>query len=188
VPIKNLNGKKIALTKASATSVILLEIILKSFFGFKNKFFFMVENITEPHEDADASLVIGDDALEWSEKFKDKFYIYDLGELWYKNTKTPFVFALWLVNKNSFDTKKEILKSFVSDVIEAKKIAVSKFNELAKLGNENRWIKKGELVKYWKTISYDLTEEHLKGLNLFFELSSKIKNLKKPKSLDFVNF
>ncbi|WP_448588522.1 menaquinone biosynthesis protein [Thermocrinis sp.] len=83
--------KKIYLTPASLTSKYLCFYLLEEIHQLKPIY-------TENREEADALLLIGDEAL--STKRKGKYaYTYDLAQEWYKLHKLPFVFALFLVRK-----------------------------------------------------------------------------------------
>jgi chorismate dehydratase len=106
-------------------------------------------------------------------------YIYDLGELWYKNTGLPFVFALWIARKDCYAEKAELLHGFVHDLREAKISALQNLDRIARelrpslLRRYSLNITEEELVSYWNGISYDLTEEHKKGLELFRKYSEE---------------
>ncbi|MBI5049325.1 MAG: menaquinone biosynthesis protein [Nitrospirae bacterium] len=95
------------------------------------------------------------------------FYIYDLGDLWFKHTGLPFVFALWIVRNETLLEKKEPLKSLSSDLIAAKKFAHKNFSLISRYALQRKWLSGKELVTYWKGISYDFTERHMEGLKLF---------------------
>jgi len=96
-------------------------------------------------------------------------YIYDLGELWFKHTGLPFVFALWIVRKKSLSQKRELIRKLSLDLINARKYACKKFSLIAKETPQKKWLGEKELVSYWKGISYNLTKKHMEGLMLFEE-------------------
>src|SRR5881398_1906857 len=73
--------RTIAVTPESATSVVLTKVLLP-------------EATHVPlEEDADATLLIGDAALQSA--FQDPTPHYDLGRLWLERTGLPMVFAVW---------------------------------------------------------------------------------------------
>jgi chorismate dehydratase len=108
------------------------------------------------------------------------FYIYDLGDLWYRNTGLPFVFALWIARKDSFSQKAQVLKRLIRDLQKAKTSARQNFDTIAValrpllLDRYSLDITEEELISYWKGISYELTEEHKKGLELFRKCSGEL--------------
>ena len=156
--VEDLNNKKVYWTKESNTSTVLCRIILEKFYNLKPIY-------TSNEDEADASLLIGDKALfEYYKPRKD--FIIDLGEEWYNHTSLPFTFALWIARKNLEET--EELKGFVSNLHEI-------VNNFPKDSNilSSGYIEKGytleQLDDYWNTIRYNITEDHIKGLKLFFD-------------------
>ncbi|UOF94457.1 MAG: hypothetical protein IR527_00380 [Bacteroides sp.] len=89
--------KSIQLDKESCTSNYLLKILL-NFYWNKNNIEYKYDNTN-----TDAYLMIGDKALMNYNSKKFTYYI-DLSYEWYKFTKLPFVFALW-VGKNNLERK-----------------------------------------------------------------------------------
>ena len=180
-PINELAGKTIAVSSESATSIALLKIVMKEFLSIKCKYkttdLHSVKNIFKSFP---AVLHIGDTAMIEAKKQTEASkqqtakYIYDLGELWDKYTGLPFVYALWLVRKSSISAKEELIKALSSDLLEAKEIAGKKLSSIAKDAPQKKWLSEKELVDYWKIISYDLTEKHMEGLQLFEKLIKKI--------------
>ena len=49
--------------------------------------------------EADAALLIGDDALRAKYKTSDSLYVYDLGREWKDLTGLPMVFAVWAIRR-----------------------------------------------------------------------------------------
>jgi len=183
-PIQELGGKDIALSSESETSAALLKIILKEFLSLKCRFSTVdrrsVKNILSSFS---AVLHIGDTAMREAKKLSagaihespPQLYIYDLGELWFKYTGLPFVFALWIVRKSAASEKKELVKKFSSDLLKAKKYARRQFPLIAGETPQRKWLSEKELIDYWKTISYDFTEKQMEGLNLFEKYLRKLR-------------
>jgi chorismate dehydratase len=180
IPIQNLGGKTIAVTSDSATSTVMLKVILKEFFSLKCRFKQTdkrcVKNILSS---SSAVLHIGDTAMVEAKKLlavSSKWsapFVYDLGELWYECTGHPFVYALWIVRKKSLYEKTDLIKKLSYDLINAKKYADKKLSSIAKEAPQTKWISEKELVDYWKIISYEFTEKHMEGLRLFEKYALK---------------
>ena len=81
VPITGLDQKKVALTTASATSVVLLRILLEMHYGIQPYYSSFQQGTADPFGSVDALLFIGDHALR-AEATEDYPFLYDLGELW----------------------------------------------------------------------------------------------------------
>ncbi|MBI5188342.1 MAG: menaquinone biosynthesis protein [Nitrospirae bacterium] len=178
-PIERLDGLTVLTSAQSESSVALLDIIFKKFYKINcylrptDKPFELVVN------EAEAYLLIGDDALKAQKTVMD-IYIYDLGELWYKNTELPFVFALWIVRKGCCTEKTELFEKFTGDLNKAKMLALKGLNKIAQelrpllLSRHLLPVTDDELVSYWRGISYDFEDEHRRGLELFRMYSEEL--------------
>jgi len=111
-PIEDLHHKKVGLSSASKTSVILLKMLLQKYYGIDP-----VYMQTDPYprlEDTgcDAALVIGNEAMQ---AIKEP-YVYDLGDLWLRKTGYPVVFAVFALRKDGiskyFKTIESVIRSY----------------------------------------------------------------------------
>jgi chorismate dehydratase len=169
VPIEQLNGCTIGLTRESATSIGLLKIILGRFYGFRNNFEALSASTPDALEDFSAILLIGDSALAAGNGTPAGVTAYDLGEQWHRFTGLPFVFALWLVRKESVKRRAEEMEVLHHRLREAKRLAYRSLPELASSCRKSAF-SPVELAEYWKYLSYDLTPRHVDGLRTFFRL------------------
>ncbi len=191
LPLKALDKKTIAVSSHSETSVALLKIILKDFLSLNCRFKTVDGgNLKKILKSFPACLLIGDPAMREAKKYSvagcqlsvaskklktnnysltanSSLYIYDLGELWFKHTGLPFVFALWMIRKKSLLQKNELIKKLASDLINAKDYVRKRFLLIARRAPQRKWLSTKELLNYWEGISYDFTEKHMEGLRLF---------------------
>ncbi len=181
-PIDDLDGQTVCLTSESETSVVLLKIILRKYFGFKNRF--VRKRLSSPVSEFPAFLVIGDTALKWS-FLELPLYKYDLGELWKDLTGLPFVFALWILRKDAAKNKFQALSRIRAQLSEAKCLALSSLELIAKECSEREWMGLEGLISYWKSISYDLSGRQLRGLEAFFRDALEIGALGMEPELRF---
>jgi len=162
--IKDLDGKKIYFTNQSNTSTVLARIILEKFYKIKPIY------ITDQNESVDAKLLIGDTALKEYYSNNHKFII-DLGKEWYKHTSRPFVYALWIINKDILDNID--LKPFITDLLEIS--TYDKSNNINLMSRHKDYgITKDQLLNYWGCINYNLSADHIRGLELFYQYASEI--------------
>lgn len=168
-PIEKLNDQTILTSSQSETSVALLDIILRRFYGHNMTLLSSEIDPQDAYGSGHACLLIGDDALVAKKRLKDLswLYIYDLGEIWFNKTGLPFVFALWIVRKDSAMEKKKQVEAFKRSLDRAKTKALSRLENLASISYLSGVLTEEEIVSYWKQISFDLEKEHLKGLELF---------------------
>lgn len=203
LPIEALDKKTIAVSSHSETSVALLKIVLKDFLSLHCKFRKVEGGSSKKNlKSFLACLLIGDEAMKEAKMIRAQStehrlqkiknlssefcvlgsesvtYIYDLGELWFKHTGLPFVFALWIVRKKSLSQKRELIKKLFLDLIAAKRYASKKFSLIARHAPQRKWLSAKELINYWKGISYDFTDKHIEGLRLFekYAFKDKIKS------------
>jgi chorismate dehydratase len=92
--------------------------------------------------------------------------VYDLGELWYRYTGLPFVFALWIVREDS-GGKQDLLSGFAGDLERAKERALKNLPEIARHAPMKAFMSAEDILAYWSKLDYELDDEHKKGLELF---------------------
>ncbi len=171
VPIKDLNGRTVALTTASATSVVLLRIILELFEGL-NVDYLQYDQVTEdPYGRADAVLTIGDLALKRAAAPAFP-HAYDLGELWHQRTGLPFVFALWQVHyRKNLETD---LARLYDILMESKRLGLSQLRKLAESSSASFGLSPETLVSYWNTFSYEFGPYEQKGLLTYYGYATEL--------------
>ncbi|MDY0132601.1 MAG: menaquinone biosynthesis protein [Desulforegulaceae bacterium] len=180
---EELDNKKILLTNESASGASLLKIL----FYEKNIYpkFYSGDIHKLDKKEYDAVLVIGDNALliDWEKKFKN---VYDLGQSWFEFTNLPFVFGVWAVSKKSY-LKNKIKINQIKDILhENKKRNLDFSDEMSAISANKKNTSKEFMANYFKTIEYDLSEQKIKGLKLFYSLLFKHKFIKNKVILEFV--
>ncbi len=183
-PLEELDGAAVFASSQSETSVALLKIVLGKFYGLSAK----VDAVPNPEQAGEAFLLIGDDALKrraignrqgaigkrdtnrmpktYSPSPIAYPFVYDLGEIWYRQTGLPFVFALWIV-RNDIPQKETLVDKFTADLDRAKKSALGKLPEIARYAPVRAFMTEEDILSYWKKLDYEFSEEHRKGLALF---------------------
>lgn len=171
LPINELGEKTVLASNQSETSTALLRIVMKKFYGENPNLLVSGLPLAEGFRHYPAFMLIGDDALR-SRKLIEEItgsdvpvHIYDLGELWYRETGLPFVFALWIARKECCESEEFV--RFVEALDDAKSYAAAHLETIAGSAEGIDYLTEHELVAYWRNISFDLGEEHKKGLELF---------------------
>ncbi|HEV7333532.1 MAG TPA: menaquinone biosynthesis protein [Flavisolibacter sp.] len=146
----------------SRTSVNLARILLKEYW---KKDVHLVDASGEDYRNqisgTTAGVVIGDRALQ--QRLHSR-YIYDLGEAWKAHTGLPFVFAAWIANK-------ELPEDFESKFNDANRQGLL---QIAAVVKENPYTVYDLQAYYTRCISYELTDQKKKGMDLFLQ---KLKEL-----------
>jgi chorismate dehydratase len=175
VPIERV--RSVALDTSSRTSAALIRIILAQFYGLEPSYRTSPPRIEEMLETNDAALIIGDPAMLIDRR---ALYIYDLAEEWRKQTGLPFVFAFWAIRADS--------QSWPGGVnfAEAKREGRAHTEEIACHYSRELGLPREDLISYLtENISYDLDEESLGGLRLYFDLASRCGLIDEARPLAF---
>lgn len=167
-----LNGQKIAIIGASATSRVLLEILLREVYALD---FTPVQDGLETKmllQEYTAALLIGDDALLASRL--GGFRIYDLGELWTKSFGLPMVYALWAVRRlESSGEKKRLLE--VADALRKSRDWGERHLDLVvQEAGRRTGLSGGTLRRYFRHLDFHLGRDELEGLKKFFDMAARL--------------
>ena len=178
-PLEELGQAKICLTNMSATSINLLKIILEKFNGFKPQYETMESNFAKMMEQGDGCLLIGDDALVASMN-NPGYYIYDLGELWYRYTGFMMIFSVWTIRRDAIARAPELVRRIYDELMYSKEKGRSHLSEIIQAvchkfgGTEEFW------KQYYTGLSYDFTEEHKRGLEYYYRCAAELGLLPGP--------
>jgi len=153
--------EKILLDYQSRTSVALCKVLLKNYW---KKDVFLEDakhDFTEEIQGTTAGVLIGDRALRQRKRSE---FIYDLAGEWRKFAQLPFVFAAWISNK---ELPEDFIKLFNQRNGEGLK-------NIEAVVQENECDYYDLHTYYTQNISYELTREKIKGMNLFLELIKQL--------------
>jgi len=121
---------------------------------------FLGQKVSFVPEGGEALLVIGDRALNFPAE-RDFPYRYDIGELWFKETGLPAVFALFIVPRTWAVENPEKFAKLSLELINSRETF---FRELNNLNLSE------DLKRYLLNLDYRFREEHLKSLELLQKL------------------
>jgi chorismate dehydratase len=171
--LEELSGKKVALTSSSETSVALLKIILKKFYKVEAEFHTEPPHLEKMMEWYDACLLIGDDAISANRK-NGSYHVFDLGEIWYKETGLPMTFAVMAYRKEMETEKRELLSYVGQSMAESKERCLREnFAPVIERAVRDH----GGTFAFWQSyfngLNYGFNGEHEKGLNVYFQLAKE---------------
>lgn len=171
--------ESVRLDRSSRTSVALLTILLRKFYGISPQM-----SPAEPDGDtmlrsADAALLIGDAALAYrehhlvttetsaerdSEASRPNLKVYDLGAEWKRFTGLPFVYAVW--------ARPAARKLAGADFEHSRDAGLAHIDELAvEYGPRHGMTPAQAKIYLTRNIDYNLSEDHRKGMALFHQLA-----------------
>ncbi len=185
IPPNELSGKKVALTNTSATSQVLVQIILKEKYKINPKYFTCPSDLPQMLHEADAALLIGDDALRALYNPQD-FFVFDLGKEWKNLTNHKMVYAVWCARKDFAQKQPELLKEIYNALNKSMKYSLGNIDEIAT--NASRWeIFTAEFLRdYFLSLNFTFDENYQAGLKYFFNKAKEHGFLKKVPELNFV--
>lgn len=162
----------------SETSVMLLAYLLREATGQDLRPWFQIYEAPDYEKTLKTggnALVIGDNALMLQEMIQrgelEGFYCYDLSTLWKEKTGLPFVFAVWVANRNWAETNPISL----SDINQALTSSRHRFfnNPTTQESGLSQAQTKSKLPRstlqryYHQCLNYEFNEEHRQSLALF---------------------
>ena len=171
-----MNLERVFLDSRSKSANILYKVIQENFINKEIQYSSLTPDSTSSYPQNTGQVIIGDLALELTSQRPSGLKIYDLSEIWYKETLLPFTFA-------TFNYYVEKPNSKVIDLLdESYSEGVDNVDGIIKdfLTNSNFRIERNLAETYLKErIVYKLSKKHIEGIELFRKLSEKFAKWKK---------
>lgn len=164
VPVEDLDGRKIALSNISATSHALLRIILTRKYGLQPEYFVSAPELGAMLLEADAALLIGDDALRAWYHRDERLYIYDLGDEWKAMTGLPMVFSVWTIRRDYAARHPGILRRIKETFVASNRLGLENLEDMAARAAQWEDFPASYLEDYFRTLRYDFDSEKQEGL------------------------
>lgn len=175
-PLAELDGRRIALTSHSATSVNLLKIILREFYQCSPKYVTMNAGLKEMFAEADAGLLIADEAIQAALSHPEGQVI-DLGAEWFKQTGCSMTYAVWAYPKRLIQEKGTEIQKVHELLIQGRNQALIHMDEVVRTcvemlgGTADFWL------DYFHQFRYSFNGELQQGLSRYFEYCVKYGQL-----------
>ncbi len=183
-PLDCLDGAEIALPTASATSVVLLRILLEQRLGIRPRYRWF-DQATEGDpiaEGAAAALRIGDVALR--REFPAGRIAADLGALWADWTGLPFAFAVWQAGAGS-EADAELARLHAL-LLASRTWFYANAGPLARRHGAAFGIAPDRLERYWRSLSYTLDERMRTGLLRYYACAAELGEVPAPPPLRWI--
>ncbi|WP_373501398.1 menaquinone biosynthetic enzyme MqnA/MqnD family protein [Desulfococcus sp.] len=183
-PFEDLNGKKVILTRDSATAAALTRCLLSSAGVHARLATGRVRTAADLPEDTGAALVIGDAALReaWSARFD---HVWDLGELWRDRTGLPFVFALWAVRRSFAEAHPACVSAVLTALHRSRREGMRNIGRILPQASDRLGIPEARCREYYSRLRYSLDPAEIEGLSAFFRGLCREKILSRPVRLSF---
>lgn len=183
-PPEALDGREVALPTASATSVVLLRILLELRLGVRPRYrwFDQAREADPIARGAAAALWIGDRAMRRREE-SDRLFT-DLGESWNAWTGLPFVFALWQTSAGpERDAELRALHGLLHESLAYFEAAI---DALAERHAASFGMSPERIARYWRGLSYRLDAPMQEGLLHFYRLAAELREVASVPELRWV--
>jgi chorismate dehydratase len=198
-------ARRIALDTSSRASQALVKILADGLWGIKPEFVDAPPDASEMLQSADAALIIGDPALRIAMKMEalaakvasgedcckgdpedmpvpgfETTFVYDVAYQWREMTGKPCVLAIWA-------GRPEVLTpEVIADFHASKQYGVSRMRDISDAAAVKLDMPPRELERYLTdNIHFDLAEEYLEGLRLYYEKAAAIGLIPRNKPLQF---
>lgn len=169
VPIDQLGGKKVALTNISATSQALLRIILARKYGITPEYFASAPELGAMLMEADAALLIGDDALRANYNQDSRLHVYDLGQEWQDMTGLPMVFAVWAIRRDFAATHQEQIQIIKNTFVDCMNYSLEHIEDVAWKAAQWEAFPASYLVDYFNSLRFDFDKRKQEGLLAYYK-------------------
>ena len=177
-PLDALDGAEVAIPTASATSVVLLRILLEQRLGIRPRYrwFDQATELDPLAAGAAAALRIGDVALRRA--FPAGRLVADLGAVWADWTGLPFAFAIWQAGAGP--EADEELTRLHALLLESRAWFYEHATALARRHGAAFGVAPERLERYWRSLSYDLDERMRRGLLRYYACAAELGEVPAP--------
>lgn len=198
-------ARRIALDTSSRSTIGLVKILSREHWGIQPEFVEAPPDASEMLKDADAAMVIGDPALRISLKMEalagkspsgeqccqgdpdempvpgfETLFVYDVIHQWREMTGKPAVLAMWVGRRDAVTP--EVLADFTA----SKQFGLERVREISEAASIKLDLPPRALERYLtENIHFDLDEENLAGLQLYFEKAAAAGLIPRNKPLEF---
>lgn len=158
VPLDQLAGRRVAVTRASATSRTLLQVLIP---GLQ---IVDLDEAPELSEKQPAVLLIGDQALTGPPQAS---YELDLGLAWKELTGLPMVFAVWLA-------RRPLAPGLAEDLLHrSRDWGQAHWEMVVQEAGRRTGLSRPHVERYFQGLRYELGARELESLSLFYKLAAQ---------------
>jgi chorismate dehydratase len=198
-------AKRIALDTSSRSTAALVRLLCAGYWNISPEFVDAAPDASEMLKQADAALVIGDPALRISLKMEvlagkvptgeeccqgdpddlpvpgfDSLYVYDVAHQWREMTGKPAVLAIWAGQRDA------ITPEVIADFQASKQFGLERVREISEAASIKLDLPPRALQRYLTdNINFDLDEDNLSGLRVYFEKAAAQGLISRARPLEF---
>ena len=167
-PLNELDGRPVALGSTSRTGVLLARMLLEEREGVRPEYFRCPPNLTEMLLEADAAVLIGDDALRArTDAEAHGLTVTDLGSAWREWTGLPMVFAVWAVRRDFAEAHPGLVKEVHQAFLTSRELCLAELDTVATAAARWEPFSAEVLAGYFRVLDFSLGERQIAGLREF---------------------
>ena len=168
VPVRELDGRHVALGSTSRTSVLLAQLLLEQRWGLAPSYEVLAPDLPSMLRAADAAVLIGDPALRATyEAAGQGLHLLDLGAAWRDWTGLPMVFAVWAARRDYAEQHPGLVagvqRAFRSSLTDS----LARIDEVAERAARWEPFDAATLATYFRALDFRLGERQLAGVAEF---------------------
>lgn len=172
VPLSRLSGETVGICRATATSRILLRILLEDHVGVRPRYAEDATIVEARRGTYPAILLIGDEALGFRRAARrdPQLAVYaehDLGEMWFERTGLPMVFSVWAVRRDAANHRE--VARLHGDLCASREQGVTLPPSLLARASARTELSDEELRDYYARLHYTLDDKEERALLSFFQ-------------------
>jgi chorismate dehydratase len=173
--------RTIAADTSSRASLAYTQVLFRKWWNPEATFVPHFPDLDPMLDKADAAILIGDPALfaleerqNREERTGEKLIYHDLAEEWIALTGLPWVSAVWAIREASLEARGETPQSIAKDFIASRDHGLANIETLVEEWSRRLPLPANTIREYLtNNIFYNLDEECLAGLRLFYQLAAE---------------
>jgi chorismate dehydratase len=186
VPAPELDKRPVALANTSATSQALTKIILNDRYRVAPQYFESPPDIAQMFMEADAGLLIGDDALRTVVR-PGALHLYDLGEEWRLLTGKKMVYAVWAVRRDYARQHPDAVRAVYRAFVQSMEHSLQQASAIAR--DVSRWspFSARFLKKYFTGLRFEFGPDYQEGYLEFLRRAESLGAIAAVPELEFAD-
>ena len=174
--LDSLRGGRVAVTDESATSDVLLRILLERRLRLDARRVVAQPDLEDVGKDYEGALLIGDSALRAVLAYPNLGRL-DLGEEWTRWTGTPMVFAVWAARRDFARERPDALRAVHRTLLAGRQWGRANRHEIVEHARKKLFLSRAFMERYFHDLRYDLDGPKLAGLRRYLELAAEAGEL-----------
>jgi chorismate dehydratase len=166
--VESLQDGRICVTGESATSDILLKILLAKRLGLRVERVKGTPDLEEIGKAYEGVLYIGDSAMKAALAYPQLGRL-DLGDEWTRWTGTPMVFAVWTARREFAQEHPAKLRAAHATLLAGKAWGRAHKAEIVDHARHQLFLSRTYMERYFRDLNYDLDAPKLAGLRRYYE-------------------